>query len=157
MQLTALEFFGDFKELEPAAKADSAHSAFEELMRLLGGVVATEEEKRKPFNKRFISLGARVDWCKVLDNEVIAENEPGRLLVVSDLSKQFLSQDPIRSSLLLSARGKALVAESHLFNKLSAVACNLIAKLVRVGGYGSRGPIANRVREPFAPPWKARH
>ena len=37
LQLTAIEFFGDFKELEPTAKADSAHSAFEELMRLLGG------------------------------------------------------------------------------------------------------------------------
>ena len=131
MRLTAIQFFGDIKELAPAAKADSAHSAFEELMRLLGGVVATEEENRKRFNMRFISLGARVDWCKVLDNEVIAENEPGRLLVVSDLSKQFLSQDPIRSPLLLSMRETVLVDNGHLFNKFSAVACNPIAQVVR--------------------------
>ena len=103
-------------------------------MRPLGGEIATEDKKRKPFSKRFISLGARVDWSRILDNKVILENEPGRTIVVSDLAKQILSQDPIRSPLLLSMRGKVLIDDSQLFDNLSAVACNPIARVVRDGG-----------------------
>ena len=80
-----------------------------------------------------------MDWIKFLDNKVSAQNEPGRILLVSDLSKQFLSQDPIRSPLLLSMRGKVLVDSGHLFNKLSAVACNPIAQVARDGESRERG------------------
>ena len=64
LSLTTVEFLDDFTQLEPTASAQSAQDSFEGLLRLLGWEIATEEKKRKPFAKKFISLGALVDLIR---------------------------------------------------------------------------------------------
>ena len=102
-----MEFFDDFTQLEPEASACSAQESFEQLLGLLGWEIATEEKKRKPFAKRFISLGALVDLSSIKEGRVLIENKPGRTSDIAELAKQILSQDPIRAPLLLSLRGRS--------------------------------------------------
>ena len=49
--LTIVEFFDDFSQVECARLADSSQASFEELLGLLGWVIADSEEKRKAFTK----------------------------------------------------------------------------------------------------------
>ena len=89
---------------------------------------------RKPFAKRFISLGALVDSSAIKEGRVSIENKPGRIGDITDFAKQILSQDPIRAPLLSSLRGKVLFAEGQLFNKISAVVCGLISQKLKSSG-----------------------
>ena len=65
LTLTTVEFFDDFTQLETTASAQSAQDSFEGLLSLLGWEIATEEKKRKPFAKRFITLGVLVDLSSI--------------------------------------------------------------------------------------------
>eukprot|EP00973_Karenia_brevis_P036709 5058231-Karenia_brevis.AAC.1 len=60
--LTVVNYFDDFTQVEPLATSDSAQQSIEELFDLLGWEVAMEAKKRQPFARKFISLGACVDF-----------------------------------------------------------------------------------------------
>ena len=79
LNLTTVEFFDAFRQLEPTASAQSAQDSFEGLLSPLGWEIAMEEKKRKPFAKRFISLGALVDLSSIKEGKIIVENKPGRV------------------------------------------------------------------------------
>ena len=79
LNLTTVEFFDDFTQLEPEASARSAEESFEGLLRLLGWEIAMEEKKRKPFTRTFVSLGTLVDLTLIGQGKVIVENKPGRV------------------------------------------------------------------------------
>eukprot|EP00973_Karenia_brevis_P010996 1488992-Karenia_brevis.AAC.1 len=129
--LTVVEFFDDFTQIEPAVLASSAQETIEGILGLLGWKVALGEKKRKPFSKRFISLGAEVDFENLVKEELVVRNKPGRVDQIVDTIRRALSCRALRTSDLLSVRGRVLYAEGQLFGRISAATCHMIAEWTR--------------------------
>ena len=76
-KVICVEFFDDFSQIEPAATSNS-FMALEGLLELLGWTVSTGD-KRKPFEKAFVSLGVVVDLSGTINVNVVLSHKPGRI------------------------------------------------------------------------------
>eukprot|EP00973_Karenia_brevis_P068496 9526622-Karenia_brevis.AAC.1 len=93
----------------------------------MGWKVSLSEAKRLPFAKCFVSLGAQLDFGRMHDGEIVLSNKPGRIEVIGELIGGALNGG-LRTSILLSIRGKVIYADGQLFGKLSAVVTRLISE-----------------------------
>ena len=124
--LVVTNFFDDFCQLEIEGLCDSARSAAEEFMGLLGWRIA-EGEKALPFAQTFIMLGAQLSFEEASAGHVIVRNKPGRLDGVRKLVQPFLDGGLPDARLLASLKGKLLFAASHTFGRCTQIATQLIA------------------------------
>ena len=124
--LVVTNFFDDFCQLEIEGLCDSARSAAEEFMGLLGWRIA-EGEKALPFAQTFIMLGAQLSFEEASTGHVIVRNKPGRLDGIRKLVQPFLDGGLPDARLLASLKGKLLFAASHTFGRCTQIATQLTA------------------------------
>ena len=132
--LFLVEYFDDFTQVEAEIMGDSAQVSFEGLLKLIGWRVADTEEKRKPSQVSFLSLGVQVDFDKSKEKLIILKPKEGRIKSIVELAKKILKQDKMGFEEALSLKGKLQFAEGQLFFRVTAAICRLLSKWASTGG-----------------------
>lgn len=128
LQLSIVEFFDDFSQVESEQLADSAQSSLESLLGLLGWAIADSEAKRKPFAPSFVSLGVEVDLSGSVAKVIRLKNKPGRVeAIVETASALCLPNALLGFKESLSLRGRIAFAEGSTHAKLTAPLARLLS------------------------------
>ena len=124
--LVITNFFDDYCQLEIEGLCDSARSAAEEFLGLLGWTIS-QGEKALPFAQVFVMLGAQLSFEEASAGHIVVRNKPGRLDGIRELVRPFLDGDAPDAKLLASLKGKLLFAASHTFGRCTQIATQLIS------------------------------
>ena len=87
---------------------------------MLGWQIAETEEKRKPFNKQFVSLGVQIDLTSAGREEIILRNKPGRVKAIQEQIEEILRKNECGFQEALSIKGKLAFAEGQVFGRVAA-------------------------------------
>ena len=115
---------------------DSGQIAIEGLFELLGWRLSKTEEKRKPFETEFVSLGVQVDFSRAGTGIVLLKNKPGRVDGIKEQVNDLLSRSPAMLNLkeALSLRGKVAFAEGQTRCKLTAFVAMMLSEWASIKG-----------------------
>ena len=102
----------------------------EALISLLGWKLSVSDQKRKPFESVFVSLGVQVDFSKMREGSLILGNKPGRVDSIAVQVNDILEKKPpvLGFKDALSIRGRLSFAEGQTFCKLTAPTARLLAR-----------------------------
>ena len=133
LNLSIVEFFDDFSQVESDRLAESAQCTFESLLGLLGWMIADSDAKRKPFAPSFVSLGVEVDLGGSVTKVIRLKNKPGRVEAIVKTARALC----LPSALLgfkdsLSLRGRIAFAEGTTHAKLTAPLARLLSRWASV-------------------------
>ena len=126
--LVVVEFFDDFSQIEAKRLGESAQSTLEGLIELLGWKLARTEEKRKPFDTTFISLGVMIDLNQTDTGKVLLRNKPGRVESIRAMVDKVLDANELAFKEALSVKGKIAYAEGQLFGRISAPVAQMLSR-----------------------------
>ena len=127
-QLVVIEFFDDFTQLEPSVTAQSAMDTMEAIIELLGWQLSKTEEKRKPFEAKFTSLGVSVELEEMLRGWITLANKEGRAASIIEAIEAIEKSGKLGFKDALSIRGKLAFAEGQHFGRIAAPATNLLSR-----------------------------
>ena len=102
--LTAVEFFDDFSQLEHEVLAVSAQECFEKMLELLGWDISMGD-KRLGFAFVFVSLGVQVNLVELPAGVVVLANKPGRVKAIVELVEEVVYGDWMNFRLAASVKG----------------------------------------------------
>ena len=126
LRLVVTNFFDDYCQLEIEGLCDSARSAAEDFLELLGWTIS-QGEKALPFSSEFVMLGAQLSFEEASTGHIVVRNKPGRLEGIRKLVTSFLDGNAPDTKMLASLKGKLLFAASHTFGRCTQIATQLIS------------------------------
>ena len=128
LSLATVEFFDDFTQVEPALTSESAQFAMEALLKLLGWRIADSVTKRRPFNKKFVSLGVQIDFSLVGAGEILLEQKPGRIDALKVQIDKLLDDNVMTFKDASSVRGRIFFSEGQTFGRVSAPLVHMLTR-----------------------------
>ena len=131
--LITVEFFDDFSQLDPLITSESAQFVMEAFLKLLGWKVADSEKKRKPFSKKFVSLGVQVDLSHIDSRRIHLEQKPGRVEALKEQVDKILQVDALTWGDALSVRGRIYFCEGQTFGRVAAPVIHMLTRWSFIG------------------------
>ena len=127
LNVVCVEFFDDFSQLEPLATSPSAMVALEGLLELLGWTVSAGD-KRKPFEKSFVSLGVVVDLSGITGGDVVLSHKPGRIDAIRGQVDEIVAKHSLTFKDALSLRGKIYFSEGQMYGRVAAPVVHMLSR-----------------------------
>ena len=128
LRIPVTEFFDDFTQVESQRLCSSSLEALEGLLTLLGWRISTSQDKHKPFEQCFVSLGVEVDFTRSELGEILLRNKPGRVAAIRELYEKLCAPGgKLGFKEALSLRGKISFAEGQTHARLTAPLARLLA------------------------------
>ena len=101
---------------------------------MLGWRIADSEEKRKPFNSSFVSLGVMVDYTKAESGTLILRNKPGRVKAIQEQIARIIDSGTCSFQEALSVKGKLAFAEGQIYGRMAAPVNRILSIWASNGG-----------------------
>ena len=126
--LITVEFFDDLSQVEPLITSESAQFTMESLLKLLGCRIADSEKKRKPFAKKFVSLGVQVGLSGISAGLIHLEQKPGRVEALKEQVDKILELITLTWRDALSVCGRIYFSEGQTFGSVAAPEVHMLTR-----------------------------
>eukprot|EP00971_Amphidinium_carterae_P321511 6390812-Amphidinium_carterae.2 len=125
-----VSYFDDYPAFSPVCLKDDTEATAQEVFRLLGWTVTTDERKTFPFSSSFTALGVEIDLRKVPGGLIEVHNKPGRVEAIKSSIGEVLKAGTFSKHEASSLKGKMQFADSQHYCRLGCITTRMLSNCV---------------------------